>query len=218
MICMRENKKNKGFSGLEFLIISCLCGIFACIVLAIAFSTANHEKIKTMRYKAQLFKNNAEAYTMITHIENDTVFLWDLIDKEISKDITSPFSKGNNCDISNSYVTFEDEQTLVTLQCDDYIIYQTDLKENPITIYSVSSWKEEVPNTKEIVDKEILYNYVKNGKEMLEEPVTELLFLKQFNAGENTDYESIYAIKEDNIRVYGKTYYRTRKAILEVSN
>lgn len=215
---MRQNKKNKGFSGLEFLIVSCLCGIFACIVLSIAFSTANHEKIKTMRYKAQLFKNNAEAYTMITHIENDTIFLWDLIDKEIAQDITSPFSKGNNCDAKNSYVTFENGKVLVTLKCDNYLIYQTDLKEDSITVFTVSNWKDSYPNTKDIVDKEVLYNYQKEGKEMLEEPVSELLFLKQFNSQENTNYESIYAIKEDDIRVYGKTYYRTRKAILEIAN
>ena len=215
---MKKNKNNKGFSGLEFLTVACLCGVFSCVILSIAFSTANQEKIKTMRYKAQMFKKNAESYALITHIDKDTIFLWDLIDKEIAKDITSPFSKNNNCDIYNSYVRLEDNQSTVTLKCDDYIIYQSDLSKDKIKIYSVSNWQSSYPNTKDIIDKETLYNYEKDGKEMLEESVTEQLFLKQYNALEKTEYKSIYEINKENIRIYGKTAYRTRKAILELSN
>ncbi len=215
---MRKNKNNKGFSGLEFFTVACLCGVFSCIILSIAFSTANVEKMKTMRYKAQMFKNNAESYAMITHIDKDTIFLWDLIDKEISSNISSPFSKTNNCDMYNSYVDLQENKSIVTLKCDDYLIYQSDLKRNKITVYFVSEWDTKYPNTKDIIDKETLYNYTKDKKEMLEKPVNEVLFLKQFNAKEKTNYKSIYEIQKENIRIYGKTYYRTRKAILEISN
>lgn len=215
---MRKDKNNKGFSGLEFLTVASLCGIFSCIILSIAFSTANVEKIKTMRYKAITFKNNAESYAMITHVEEDTIFLWELIDKEISTDIESPFSKSNNCDIHNSYVEIKDNKTIVTLKCDDYLIYQTDLNKDKIIIYSVSDWQSTYPNTNDFIDKETLYNYSREKQEMLEEDVNEFLFLKQFNEQEQTDYKNIYDIKKDNIRIYGKTYYRTRKAILELSN
>ncbi len=215
---MKENKKNKGFSGLEFLTVACLCGIFACIILTIAFSTANDEKIKTMRYKAVTFKNNAESYAMITHKNDEKVFLWDLIDSEISSDISSPFSKNNHCDINNSYVSITSKKVLVTLQCDEYLIYESNLSEEKTTVYSTSAWQETYPSTKDIVDKITLYNYEKDGKKVLKESVSEELFLKQFNKNEKTEYENIYQIRKKNIRVFGKTYYRTRKAILEVSN
>lgn len=215
---MKENKKNKGFSGLEFLTVACLCGIFACIILTIAFSTANGEKIKTMRYKAITFKNNAESYAMITHKNDEKVFLWDLIDSEISSDISSPFSKSNHCDINNSYVSFTSKKVLVTLQCDEYLIYESNLSEEKTTVYSTSAWQETYPSTKDVVDKITLYNYEKDGKKVLKESVSEELFLKQFNKNEKTEYENIYQIRKKNIRVFGKTYYRTRKAILEVSN
>lgn len=215
---MKKNKNNKGFSGLEFLTVACLCGVFSCVILSIAFSTANQEKIKTMRYKAQTFKNNAESYAMITHIDKDTIFLWDLLDKEISGDITSPFSKSNNCDIYNSYVDIVDNKSIVTLKCDDYLIYQSDLTKDKVIIYSVSNWQSTYPDTKDIIDKDTLYNYEKDGKEMLEKAVSEKLFLKQFNEKEKTEYKNIYEIKKKNIRIYGKTAYRTRKAILELSN
>lgn len=215
---MKKNKNNKGFSGLEFLTVACLCGVFSCVILSIAFSTANQEKIKTMCYKAQTFKNNAESYAMITHIDKDTIFLWDLIDKEISGDIASPFSKSNNCDIYNSYVDIVDNKSIVTLKCDDYLIYQSDLTKDKVIIYSVSNWQSTYPNTKDIIDKDTLYNYEKDGKEMLEKAVSEKLFLKQFNEKEKTEYKNIYEIKKKNIRIYGKTAYRTRKAILELSN
>ena len=214
---MKKNKKKRGFSGLEFLLVSSLCGVFACIFLLFAFSIANTEKIRTMRQKAQTFKGDANAYALLMRYENDTVFLWDLIDKDISKDIESPFSKNNHCDVNNSYVTTENSKVYVTLKCEDYLIYQEDLNKKKITVYKTTPWENKYPSTKDIVDKEILYNYEKNGKEMLEEPVSETLFLRQLNQKEKKDYQSIYQIKENKIRIYGKTYYRTRKAILEIS-
>lgn len=214
---MKKNKKKRGFSGLEFLLVSSLCGVFACALLFVAFSTANTEKIKTMRQKAQNFKSDANAYALLMRYENNTVFLWDLIDKDIAKDIESPFSKSNHCDVNNSYVTTENNKVYVTLKCENYLIYQEDLDKKKIIVYKVSSWKNKYPTTKELVDKEILYNYEKNGKEVLDEPVNETLFLRKFNQKEEKNYKSIYEIKENRIRIYGKTYYRTRKAILETS-
>ncbi len=211
-------KNNQGFSGLEFFTVASLCGLFSCIILSIAFSCANVEKIKTMRYKAQTFKNNAEAYAMITHIEQDTIFLWELIDKEVLLDMKSPFSKSNRCDVNNSYVTFENNKSVVTLQCDNYLIYKTDLDKEKTVVYSVSDWMNDYPTTNDVVDKETLYNYEKNGKDVLEIPVNEELFIKQFNDKEKTNYKSIYDIHKQEIRIYGKVYYRTRKAMLELSN
>lgn len=218
MRCMKKNRENKGFSGIEFLTVGCLCGLFACIILTIAFSTANKEKIKTMRYKAISFKNDAMSYAMITHIEKDTIFLWDLIDQDMLEDISSPFSKTNSCDTNDSYVVLENNEAVVTLKCDDYLIYKTDLSKEKIKIYSVSEWMSSYPTSDDKIDHETLYNYEKDGKEVLDTPSEEQLFLKQFNKNENTTYESIYDIHEDNIRIYGKTYYRTRKAIMELKD
>lgn len=214
---MKKNKNKRGFSGLEFLLVSSLCGIFACVLLFAAFSTAKTEKIKTMRQKAQNFKHDAEAYALLMHLENDTIFLWDLIDNNIINDIESPFSKNNKCDVRNSYVTKKNNQTFVTLKCDNYLIYNEDIEKEKITIYSVSPWENTSPSSRNKIDKQVLYNYEKKGKTMLESPVSEILFLRQFNEQEKTNYENIYQIKEENIRIYGQTYYRVRKAILEIS-
>ncbi len=212
---MKKSNK-KGFSGLEFLIISSICGVFACILLSIAFSTANKERIKSMKYKAEIFKNNVEAYSIISHISEGRVFLWELIDNDIINELSSPFSEKNDCDINNSYIDIKNNKYIVTLKCDEYLIYNSNLSDKKIKIYSVSNWKKKKPCNDDTIDTEVLYNYKKDNKKVLKEEVTEELLLKKYNNNEKTEYKSIYDIKQDDIKIYGQKYYRTRKAIIEI--
>ena len=105
----------------------------------------------------------------------------------------------------------EEQATLVTLQCDNYILYEYNAANDEVPIYTVSSWMDEKPRVRKntIVDKLKVYNYKKDDEYVLNEFLPKEAFIRAYNNNEHGNYTSLVGITSYDF----KTVYRIRKAV-----
>ena len=209
-----SNRNNRGFSAFEILVVLTLYATIFSIITCIGFDGAKKTKFKTLRYDAIAFTYNVRTYLAESGMDtgfNKRIYLYDIVAYDSSYNIVSPFSEDHNCSLANSYVDMKDDKALVTLECDNYVLYEYDSNKKNISIYRVSNLMEEKPkvgkNAK--VDEVKVYNYRKNGKYVLKEFLPEEAFVNAYNRNENTKCTSLKEITSYDF----KTVYRIRKAV-----
>ena len=210
------NNRNKlGFSAFEILVVLVLYASIFAFVSFMVFKSTKKMKFKSMKYDAIAFSYNVETYLIENNISSDNgnkIYLKDLIVFDDSYSITSPFDAKNACSIYNSYVEKKNSNTYVTLECDHYIIYEYDVKNNANPdIYWISSpMKYEIKTKKgTFIDEVMVYNYKKNGSYVFTSFLTEEQFIKKYNEKEN---QKVTSIKEITSYEFRKEY-RIRKAV-----
>jgi len=208
-----NNKNNRGFSAFEILVVLTLYATVFSIIACMGINGAKKTKFKTLKYDAMAFTYNVRTYVTEAGADIDTnnrIYLNDIVLYDDSYNIKSPFS-ANNCELDTSYVEIGKDQTLVTLQCDNYIIYEYNGTDDKLPIYVVSSFMDKKPRVRKntIVDKIEVYNYKKDGKYVLDDFLTQGAFVKAYNENENTNYSSIKWITSYDL----KTVYRIRKTV-----
>ena len=201
-------KNNKGFGKFEVLtmIVVLLC-IFA--FLAYRFlGGASLKKLDTMKNSASNL-----AKTVIVNRESfynpSKVFLGEVIDEQLVKDIKNPIGEGN-CSHSESYVELGEHNNYVTLQCGDYILDHVDVnKIKDATFYQVGEWTTKKTNDDD--EERVLYNCKESdGKgKYFDEGYDESYFIYQINRMFTNNYSSIEAINAI-CPVEKTTMYRTK--------
>ena len=140
----------------------------------------------------------------------DLVYLYDAINLNYMKGLTSPFDKANYCDEYESKIKMKNSSIYLTFKCSEYLIYDQPTTEEYV-IYKVSDWSEE-PIEGNNVQTTTFYNYAINGEEQLDEYYIEKEFLVEYSmkSGFTTRFLSNMLEEHELVK---KTYYRTMEEV-----
>ena len=197
----------KGFGKFEVLtmIVLLLC-IFAYLMYSI-LGGANKQKYTTMKDNA-IRLGNVTATNISSFRNQDTVYLEEVIDEQLlKKNIKSPFSS-KDCDLTESKVEIVEGKALVTLKCDQYLIEKYASSSEP-DIYEVGEWSLKKNDDSE---EKVLFNCIKDGKEIYPNYYEELYFVSKINKDYSTSYYFADNVK-DVCEVVIKSFYRTKKKV-----
>ena len=200
---------SSGKSNYEFLTVAVVCLILASIVLGIALNNVRNERFRVFRYNAKIVGINAINYEASN--SEDVVYLYELINDNLIKEVKNSFSGDESCDLYASKVEFVDDKKMVTLQCGNYLIYKQDITDKNYDIYKVDDWSFEKKDGKDI-DTIDVYSLNKNGKDLLNGFYEEDLFVKLVASNYGDEYNSLEKIEKD-FDVKSKKAYRKRVLI-----
>ena len=200
---------SSGKSNYEFLTVAVVCLILASIVLGIALNNVRNERFRVFRYNAKIVGINAINYE--ARNSEDVVYLYELINDNLIKEVKNSFPGDESCDLYASKVEFVDDKKMVTLQCGNYLIYKQDITDKNYDIYKVDDWSFEKKDGKDI-DTIDVYSLNKNGKDLLNGFYEEELFVKLVASNYGDDYNSLEQIEKD-FDVKSKKAYRKRVLI-----
>lgn len=200
---------SSGKSNYEFLTVAVVCLILASIVLGIALNNVRNERFRVFRYNAKIVGINAINYE--ARNSEDVVYLYELINDNLIKEVKNSFSGDEACDLYASKVEFVDDKKMVTLRCGNYLIYKQDITDKKYDIYKVDDWSFEKKDGKDI-DTIDVYSLNKNGKDLLNGFYEEDLFVKLVASNYGDEYNSLEQIEKD-FDVKSKKAYRKRVLI-----
>lgn len=194
-----------------------LITVLLLIISALAFfmyTITNNQ----MKAKYTSLKNNAITFsnavsTNIYNFRNEKmVFLDEVVNEDYISNIKSPFSSGF-CDGKNSFVQTDSEgRRFVTLTCDNYMLYNYDLKSDNFIILKISDWDTKKSSNSE---KKELYNCVSanSSKNIYDDYYEEKFFLYRINSDYGTNYSKVEDIDSNICTVDKKIFYRTETEI-----
>ena len=194
-----------------------LITVLLLIISALAFfmyTITNNQ----MKAKYTSLKNNAITFsnavsTNIYNFSNEKmVFLDEVVNEEYISNIKSPFSSGY-CDGKTSFVQTDDNGGRhVTLTCDNYMLYNYDLKSDNFIILKISDWNTKKSSNSE---KKELYNCISfdSSTNIYDDYYEENFFLYKINSDYGTNYSKVEDIDSNICTVDKKIFYRTETEI-----
>ncbi len=191
------------------------------VILLVTFSFAflmftiinNQKKIKYNSLKNNAITFSNAVSTNIYNFSNEKiVFLDEAVNEEYISNIKSPFSSGF-CDGKTSFVQTDDNgRRHVTLTCDNYMLYNYDLKSDNFIILKISDWNTKKSSNSE---KKELYNCISfdSSTNIYDDYYEENFFLYKINSDYGTNYSKIEDIDSNICTVDKKIFYRTETEI-----
>ncbi len=202
-------KNNYGFGRFEVLtVIVLLLAIFAYLAYSVLGGTSPR-KIDAMKDSAISFSKAVTVNNSSFH-NTENVYLQEVIDEKLIKEIKSPVSMGN-CSSSESVVQLIGGMPYVTLKCGKILIEKANFDSKEVPTYEVSDWSLRKPGTSSVEEK-TLYNCKENGKELFPNYYDELYFIYEINKKYGTDYYYASNI-ENECELVSETFYRTKKKL-----
>lgn len=208
-------KNNRGLVLIELLTIIAFVAIIIAFVAYIALNEGNKRKYEVFAQNARDFATKVSTYRDEKIKYYKEIYLEDIVNDNYIKPFKNPFRGGGNCDLYESkVVTVTSSERYVTLKCGDYLIDSQKVSSSNYKVYKVSAWQEEMGSSLE-AETAKLYNYEKNGKQMLDKYVVLKEFLALYNQKENKNATSLEGINLKEINVVTKTFYRTKELVKE---
>ena len=207
-------KNNKGIAVPKLIVFLA----FILIVFAFAgysiYQNKDRRQFEVFVQNARDFGTKATTYR-VERIKNyNEVYLIDLVSDNYMKSYKNPFD-GGDCDLYESKVVFSSNgEKRVTLKCGDYLVDSQVWSSGNYKVYKVSSWTDNIGHSLE-AETVRLYKYQKNGMDVLNDYVVTKKLITTYNQKENKNIRNIEQIDEENIKVIGKIFYRTKKLVKE---
>ena len=175
------NKKlnNRGVGRKEVIIGLFVIFVLMAILLYKSGNVDDETSIKNFKRLAVEFIDEAGIVRDQVAGYEDLVYLYDAINLNYMKGLTSPFDKANYCDEYESKIKMKNSSVYLTFKCSEYLIYDQPTTEEYV-IYKVSDWSEE-PIEGNNVQTTTFYNYAINGEEQLDEYYIEKEFLVEYS-------------------------------------
>ena len=206
------NKKlnNRGVGRKEVIIGLFVIFVLMAILLYKSGNVDDETSIKNFKRLAVEFIDEAGIVRDQVAGYEDLVYLYDAINSNYMKGLTSPFDKANYCDEYESKIKMKNSSVYLTFKCSEYLIYDQPTTEEYV-IYKVSDWSEE-PIEGNNVQTTTFYNYAINGEEQLDEYYIEKEFLVEYSmkSGFTTRFLSNMLEEHELVK---KTYYRTMEEV-----
>lgn len=206
------NKKlnNRGVGRKEVIIGLFVIFVLMAILLYKSGNVDDETSIKNFKRLAVEFIDEAGIVRDQVAGYEDLVYLYDAINLNYMKGLTSPFDKANYCDEYESKIKMKNSSVYLTFKCSEYLIYDQPTTEEYV-IYKVSDWSEE-PIEGNNVQTTTFYNYTINGEEQLDEYYIEKEFLVEYSmkSGFTTRFLSNMLEGHELVK---KTYYRTMEEV-----
>lgn len=208
-------KDNRGLVLIELLTIIAFIAVIVAFVAYIAFKDSGKRKYEVFAQNARDFATNVATYRNEKVKYEKVIYLEDIVNDNYIKAFRNPFRGGGECNLYESkVVTVTDAERYVTLRCGDYLIDSQLASSSFYKVYKVSSWQEKIGNSLE-AETAKLYNYQKNGKNVLDQYVVMKEFISLYNKNENKNIKSIEEIDLNNVSISTKTFYRTKELVKE---
>jgi len=208
-------KNNKGLVLPELLAILAFILIIFAFAGYASFQNGNKRKYEVFAQNARDFGTKATTYRNERIKYFDEIYLIDLVDDHYIKAYKNPFSGGGDCDLYESKVVFSSNgKKHVTLKCGDYLIDSQEWSNDNYRVYKVSAWKDKIGNSLEAESLK-LYKYQKNGMDVINDYVVAKKLVTTYNSQERKNIRNIEQIKEENIEIINKMFYRTKKLVKE---
>lgn len=203
-------KNNKGFGKLEIMIVIVLILLVFAGGGVVILRGAQRQRITTMKDNAQQF-----AKSVVTNgasfRSTSVVYLDEAIDGEYYPKIKNSMGAGY-CDPTQTRVNIIDGQSYTTLRCGDYLIDQSMFKANvEVPIYKVSDWTDKKIEG-DNVEERILYNCLKDGKEVFDTYYEDFYFVYKVFKEYNQEFYVASNVK-GVCEVTNKTFYRTKDKV-----
>lgn len=209
---MKDLNNEKGFSKLE--LITVLCAFLILIAIGVYSISDN-----TKKGEFSAFKKLADSYIYNVNLYKDqypsidnVYYLEDLLERKFIDSLTSPFDKKTSCDLYETKVTIENSKKTFIIRCQSYTI--EGVYGQKYKVYQVGEWTQEFDETKNL-EAGKMYNYTKDGVQVLDKYYLEKEFIIKFNEQEQTEYETLDAIKASDAEVVEDIFYRTKDFIRE---
>ena len=199
-------KDSSGFAKYEIVTVLLLLICVFAFLLHVLLGGLSTQKINTMKESALSFSKTVATNIASFHNVN-TVYLGEAVDEKVLDTIKSPVSSGN-CDITESKIHISNGEPIITFRCGKYLLDEvkaTDI--DKAELYEVGEWTTEKITGGE---KKVLYNCLKNGKEIYPNYYEELYFISLLNKDNNTNYyfaEDVHS----TCNVVSKTFYRVKE-------
>lgn len=208
--CWQYMINNKGKTLFEVLIFVIAFVVVASVILILILHGIENENFRTLKTSITNLTTSNTLYQMEIS-DNSTVSLKELIDEKIVKEITNPFKRKETCDIYESRVALNGEDTTATLKCGEYLITMNSNDKKAI-VYKVGKWQDEKT---ENAETKVGYNYIVDGNLQLKGYYEDYMFLYLFNKEHGTFYETIEEIPTE-YNVVNHISYRSKEKMKEI--
>ncbi len=211
-----KQKNKKGIASTELLLVLAFIIVIVAIVAWLFLSNDhNKRKYEVLAENARDFSVRVSEYRDKYLKYDDVIYLADLVNNNYIKAFKNPFGGDATCDIYESKIEIvSNSERYVTLRCGNYLIDRQDTSSNEYKVYKVSDWKDNISDS-ELVQSAKLYNYQKDGKNVLSSYVTEKELIDSYNQKESQDIETIEEIDLKKFAITTKTFYRTKELVAE---
>jgi len=212
---MKRSLNQKGFGRKEIIVVFLLMLIIMALYFTILKDKIGSGDTKAMRTVAERFYQQATVYRDEVPLEDDIYYAYDMAMSEQKYQYLDPNRKDETCDYFESKIRFGIKNELL-LRCGDLTVEWS--PSSLYRVYKVGKWTtEEVKG-----DVDIFYNYTKDGKKVLEQPLQTRAFLEKIRMALGVQVVSIKdaekhiaAHPELNMEIVTTIYYRTKKLIAE---
>lgn len=209
----KTNKKinKKAFSKAEFMIMLAAIAILIAVGSKLVLdNTKNYSSFKTV---ANNFANAVAKYKDVAIIPKEEYTLFETEKAGYIDELKNPFDKTQVCDKYESYVSVKDNSRKgIVLLCGDYLVEA--VQSESYKVYEVSDWSD--TQDAEHNDGNMLYNFKKDGKEILSEYVTSKAFLLMFEEETGKKINAVNDAKSYGYEVVSKVAYREKKLLKEI--
>lgn len=203
---------NKGFGKIELITMLGLIAVLLAIGAKLAAdSGSNYRNFKTLSVN---FAKNVSMYKDM-YTKNDNVYyLYELIEKGYSEELTNPMDSSQKCDIYESYVdATQTNNKKVNLLCGSYLVVGT--QNDGYEVYKISEWSETKNGNSN--DSDVLYNYTKDEKLMLTEYLTFHHFLNKYFENEESVITNPFDVNsKEGQKLLMKNVYREKTLVKEL--
>jgi len=201
---------NIGIGRVELMV--CLCAILVLLAVGIVYLSDSSAKGNLNMFKkvGDAFAYEVSIYKDQYPRADDKYYLDYLLDHGLPVEVNNPTNTGESCDRYQSYVEIDENgKKKVVMKCGIY--YVEGMHENTYKVYEVTDWSED--STK-ATETEVLYNYMKDGKEASSVYMLENEFVDFYNENEGTSIFGAYEVEEG--KLLSKDLYRKKTFIKKI--
>lgn len=208
---MKRLNKN-GFGKIELITVLGLIAVLLAFGSKLALDTGkSYNGFKTV---ANNFANSVAMYKDYYTKDSNIYYLYEIIEKGYSTELSNPMSPSEYCDKYNSYIDMpQPNNKKVYLICGNYIV--EGVQNKSYKVYEVGEWTDK--RDEKTNDTNVLYNYKKNGETILDDYLSEKEFIQKYFEINNIVISSPFDIKNtEGTELLTKKVYRTKTLVKEL--
>lgn len=205
MISLKRLSK-RGIGGVELMVILCLLLVLFAIVSKVIIDNEKNGNFSSFKKLADNFAYKTSFYKDAYERADDTYYLHYLVKSNYIDDVVSPFDH-EKCNEYTSYVKYAGSSKFVYLECGEYLI--TGDYDDSYTVYKISPWSTSIVSG----EKETLYNYLKNGNEVIDHYVNSLELIDIYNKNEGKNIKNIKYVNDSDTKLISSVFRRQKDVI-----
>lgn len=188
------------------MVILCLLLVLFAIVSKAIIDNGKNGNFSSFKKLADNFAYKTSFYKDAYERADGTYYLHYLVKSNYIDDVVSPFDH-EKCNEYTSYVKYSSNSKFVYLECGEYLI--TGDYDDSYTVYKISPWSTSIVGG----EKETLYNYLKNGNEVIGHYVNSLELIDIYNKNEGKNIKNIKYVNDSDTKLISSVFRRQKDVV-----